>query len=383
MEKKGCLEILIFSLALMVGGVGTLTAQDSKPADKKPADKKAADKTPGAKKAKSSKFIYLNVRGENYITKVEKINLADDKASDFLADPEGKTRYTLFKVSPNGKIGVVFVEGGGVKEHAALYDMSTGKAIDTQIPKVPAFFCFIDNEKLVYIEKIRGAKDGDPKTRVIQTDVKGTTRNVLHQSEDSFWDDIPLSLTPDKKHVIYFARDKDYKKKGLVMVSLKDGTTQMMPEGLTFCQWSSDGKRLFAFSKKKKSFLRYDYDGKGGFTNEKSLGELVLFLRNLGKDSFLGMRADMKERKTKLAVMDKSAKVIFELTDKVVKGDETIYQPAAFDADTNSFYFIEYERQDDLRLYRLMEATIKEGKVASRRVVKVSEERMSMPFLGR
>lgn len=356
--------------ALMLSALGVLAAQDKKPA------KKTAPQA-----AKSQAHILLNVWTKGGVYKIERLDLADDKSKDLLSDSQEKVGYTLLEVSPNGKTGIVMVSALR-RRRPVLYDLTTAKPLKTAIPKVRASFCFVDDDNLIDIEQLSSQQDGDPKMRVVQSNLKGSVRNVLLQSEESFWDDVPLTLTPDKKQLLYFAVDKDGNKKGLVMLSLKDGSLQSLPAGITFCKWSKDGKRIFGFSK-KQGFLRYDYDGKGQFSNEKLIAQPIIFLRTLADDSYLGLKINKADDKIHLAVMDKDAKIKLELTGKAKKGTETVRQPAAYDASTQSYYYIEYERQQGLRLFRLMAAKVKDGKVVSRRVVKASEEALSMPFLVR
>jgi len=77
---------------------------------------------------------------------------------------------------------------------------------------------------------------------VVSVDLRSNTRTTLGRAEGHFWDDVPLALTPDGQHVIFYLRAE---RRGLMSVPLAGGVVRPLPEHATLVAFSTRGDEAF------------------------------------------------------------------------------------------------------------------------------------------
>lgn len=379
--KKICLGALAVAGFLSVLS-GPSWAQDAKPEKK---DTKPAE--PAAKKATGAKYLCYVARGEGRGNVLKQINLETRESKTILGE-KTEGRYMVMEVSPNRKIASVYVRTEkmrGVK----LFDLEKGEWLKKQPVPDRTFVKFLSNDRFAYLEDCKRPKDmkeGEKpvRVRIGVSNIDGSEKKVLYESKGGYWDDAFFTLTPDKQHGIYFARDEKGSKRGLVMVSLKDGKTTDMPAGLTFARFSPDGKWLYGLHKEGEVLKRYSYDGKGTFKEEKDFGKFMMVTRFLDKGHMVAMSIDKKQgRSMRLIVIDKDGTEKMELSKSYRINEIDLLMGMPYDAKTQTCYFIEQEVKEDGSRgnTKLIGAVIKDGQVAGRKVFAESEKRLAMPFL--
>lgn len=231
-------KLSFVALCALVGLSATSFAQDSKPAKK-----------PEAKAATRLLYSVLTQDGEKRSLETHSYDIAKKKSSSLLATPE--EYFVLTGVSPNQKTMVLY-HRSKAGDHVAFADVKTGKLLETQPLKAYSSVAFKSDTRVYALQKVKGDANGI-KSRLIEIDLDGKNRNLIFESKDAFWDDVPLRLSPNGKYLTYYMRGEN--KRGLILFNIKTGKKTDFKEGSTFVVWGHDSKTLGVFDKSTKSGL--------------------------------------------------------------------------------------------------------------------------------
>lgn len=364
---------------LIFACVAVSQAQDKQTPDKKTPDKKAPKKKVDESSEKPTALLFTMANSEGG-RGVYKLTLKDQKETALIHTKDKKKRFGLFELSPSGTLGVAYVSGGE-SQGAVLYNLKTGKPAKAKLSKDCRLARFIDDDSVIQLEHL-GTREEGFKVRLSHLELKTSKSKTITEMSGRVNMDMPLRLSPKGDFASFMRRSKAREIEGVRIVKLSDGTLLKAPEKLAYTVWSQDSKRLFAFSGEKRGLVTWLFSDKGEFSEEKSLSKDTAFLMRLDKGRFVGVRRDSKETgKTSLIVMDNSGKELYSLTDKPLLKDETIRQPAAYDASSGTVYFTELDEGQEPNLHRLIAKTIRDDKVTGRSVLKISEHRLCLPYL--
>ena len=152
------------------------------------------------------------------------------------------TNGFIMAVSPSGSIFIASHRDASHRFQTVLYSTSTGNRLKQQplIDKGYLWGEFLSEKEIIVLEHKR------PGHRVKIYNIEtGDSKEIINSSH-STWDDVPLTLSPNKKYCVYYKRDKS----GLYLLDIKTKHLSYFHSG-TIIRWAPDSKHFLVFSKKK------------------------------------------------------------------------------------------------------------------------------------
>lgn len=242
-------------LCALIALCATVYAQDSKPA--------AKPKLKASKAGKRLLFTVLTKDGDKKSLATHSYDLAKKTSSAVLSAPG--EYYILAAISPK-KTKMALFHRGQENFETIFADVKTGKVLKTQALKEPALIAFKTETRFYALQKVKNDAKGI-KIRLIEMDIDGKNKNLIFESQDSFWDDVPLRLSPNGKYLSYFSRGE--KGRGLVLFNIKTGKETRLKENSSYLAWSPNSKRVAIFDKGSKTSIIYRFNEKDDSLKEE------------------------------------------------------------------------------------------------------------------
>lgn len=157
------------------------------------------------------------------------------------------TGYVAIGISPNSK--VLAVMGSGGKQTISFHSLADPKQAILTLKKDHIWPVFLDDKTIVVAGPPAGGKRDGVSMVLKKVDLASGEEVEMREFSSDLWDDVPLTLSPDRKRVTYYRRGNE--KPGLFLFDLEKGTESPLSEGGTFFTWLPDSKHGYMFHKKE------------------------------------------------------------------------------------------------------------------------------------
>ncbi|MDF1667175.1 MAG: hypothetical protein P1V97_35855 [Planctomycetota bacterium] len=329
----------------------------------------AQDSNPKSAKKPASHLLFTkdDKYGDEEFFGVHSYDLGKKTISSVLA--KSGENYHLKRISPMQKT-MVLLQRDEDSFKTVFADLKSGKLYETQPFKSNVSVAFKSERRVYVIQKVKEDQNGI-KTRLFEIDIDGKNRNLIWETKDGYWNDVPLTISPNRKYLIYFMRGET--RRGLMLFNIATGKESKILEGSTIAFWSPDSKRLGVFNKNTRSAVVCSLNEKDDTIKEdKKLEKGTIITGWLNNKAFVVMSFNRDGASSKIYGLSKEPLV---LAKAAPANSSAIRRYFDYDKASHSIVYLAKGESGPT----LMRALIKDGKVTGRTVV-ANGGRLSQPY---
>ncbi|MBL4848290.1 MAG: hypothetical protein JKY65_22455 [Planctomycetes bacterium] len=269
------------------------------------------------------------------------------KKVETLLQADEKQSYVAIGLSPNGNILAV-MEDDGKKRQITFRALAKPQEVIRALGKGHIWPAFLDDENVVVAAPL--TEGGEKKGMVIKKVNLASGEEVEMQAvPGGIWNDVPLTLSPDRKRLIYYRSrdDRGKDRRGLYILDIEKGTEEPLSEGGTFFSWLPDSQHGYMFNKEEKKLkLVKSVPGKP-LEVVSDLGELSVIGVQLKANEVLYTKFKMNEKGRPEGLeafhLDKKANVETSLSTSIPLDEFSLLRAFVRLQNTDWFVFSEAE----------------------------------------
>lgn len=246
--------------------------------------------------------------------------------------------FVAVAMSPSARI----FAGIGAGRAAEVRSLS-GETL-RELTNVECLPAFVDEDRLLSCRRSRD--DSPARDAIVEVTISSGAERVVFQTDLGIWDDIPLRLSPDGRHLGVGLERR------LHLVDLDAGTSQAVTPLTHVIWWEPGGDRFLAAVVEEPGELFLGGTAQGGPPTLLSLGSGSILGAWLGRSTVAVARTGSEPRQGRLFVRDLDSGAERAVADGVWLDDEALYGWAAGFAGGQGILFVGAapENKVDLRL---------------------------------
>lgn len=218
----------------------------------------AQDAPPPAK----SVLVTVGTRGEDgkRIT-LERIDLESGAREVLPCDMKAPF---IVDLSPSRKRALV---SSPKSDELWLFEVSPWKRVEGFEVKGDAFAKFLSEDRILVLNEVRDPNTGGSRTDLLTLKDDGSARAVVASFEGSYWDDVPLRVSPKQTWATFHSNETP---RGQRLVDLKTGAVMTLPVYASFVTFSADESTLTLYG---KGVHESGHIKDGAYVKDKELSE--------------------------------------------------------------------------------------------------------------